>query len=113
MAKADTARAGEDRSAKESANEVWVLVRDYAKQETLEPLKGLLGYAKWGVVAALLAGIGIVELMIAVLRAVQVEAGDVLDGRWSFVPYAITLVVAGVVLLRTRRAMTSKEVPVS
>lgn len=112
MAVADTARAGEDRSPKESANEVWSLVRDYAKQETVEPLKGLLAYAKWGLLGALLVGIGIVELMIAVLRGVQVEAGGVVDGRWSFVPYLVTLLVAGVVLLRTRQAMTSKEVPV-
>ena len=83
--------AHDDRSAKESATEVWGLVRDYAKQETVEPLKGLVTYLKWGVVGSLVLAIGIIELVLAVLRAVQAEGGGTLDGRWSWVPYVVTL----------------------
>ena len=110
MPRSDSAKGG-DRSPKESANEVWGLVRDYAKQETLDPLKGLANFAKWGLIGSALVGIGVVELTLAVLRAAQVETGDVFDGRWSFVPYLITLAVAGIVLLLTKRAMTSKRAP--
>jgi hypothetical protein len=99
----------DQRSPKESANEVYGLVRDYAKQETLDPIKGLLDFAKWGLVGSLLVGIGVVELLVFVLRLVQVETGTWLDGRWSPVPYIVTLVVTGVVLLLTKRAMTSRK----
>ena len=99
----------DERSPKESATEVWTLVRDYAKQETLDPIKGLLNFAKWGLVGSLLVGIGVVELLVAVLRMVQVETDDWLDGRLSPFPYVITLAVTGVVLLLTKRAMTSRK----
>ncbi|CAN5510049.1 hypothetical protein BH24ACT4_BH24ACT4_06480 [soil metagenome] len=97
----------EDRSPKESATEVFGLVRDYAKQETVGPLKGLLSYVKWGLVGSLLMAIGITELVIAVLRLVQSEWASVFDGRWSFVPYFANLTVATVVLLLAKRAMSS------
>lgn len=95
-----------DRSPKESATEVWGLVRDYAKQETVDPLKGLVSYLKWGLVGVVLVAIGLVELIVALLRAVQTEAGGVLDGRWSFVPYVITLIVAGAVVYLSVKAIS-------
>ncbi len=98
---------GKDRGPKESATEIFGLVRDYAKQETVEPLKGLVSYLKWGLIGSLLVAIGVVELVIAILRAVQAEGGTVLDGRWSFVAYFATLVVATVVLLLAKRGMSS------
>lgn len=110
MAKVDSAT---ERGPKETATEVFVLVRDYAKQETVDPLLGLLRYAKWGLVGAVVVGFGAIELMVAVLRLIQTEGDDAMDGRLSFIPYAVTLVLAGVVLLLTRRAMKSKKVPVS
>lgn len=96
---------------KEAVTEVWTLVRDYAKQETVDPLKRLLGFAKLGLPGAILMGIGIIELMTAVLRAVQAEGGDALDGNWSVVPYLATLIVAGVVLALTKKAMSSRKSP--
>jgi hypothetical protein len=98
-------------SPKEQATEVWSLVRDYAKQETVDPLKRLLGFVKWGLVGAIVLGIGLVELTVALLRALQAEGADVFDGNWSVVPYLATLVVALVVLYLIVRAMTSKTSP--
>lgn len=110
MANSSRVRGG-DHSPKESAAEIWTLVRDYAKQETLDPLKGLVNFIKWGLLGSLLVGIGVIELTVAVLRGVQAEGGDALDGWVSPVPYLVTLVVAGIVLLLTRRAMTSRKAP--
>jgi hypothetical protein len=98
-------------SPKESANEVFGLVRDYAKQETVDPLKGLLGYVKRAFPGALLVGLGVIELMVAVLRLSQSEGSDVFDGNWSFAPYLITLVLAGAALLWARKGMSSKKSP--
>ena len=93
-----------DRSAKASdksmptlAGELYDLVRAYAKQETLEPIKGLGRYAAFGVVGSLLLGIGVVLLAVALLRALQTETGDTFDGGWSWAPYLLTLVAAGLV----------------
>lgn len=114
MAKTEKVDLKKDGSSpKESATEVWGLVRDYAKQETVDPLKGLIGYVKWGLAAALLLSIGIIELTIAILRLVQAEAPGVFDGRWSFAPYLITLVVSVVVLLWVKKGMSSKKSPVA
>ena len=112
MAKVEGAKAS-DRSPKDDAVEVWSLVRDYAKQETLDPLKALGNYAKWGLIGAVIVGIGVVELMIAVLRIVQVEGGGAVDGRLSFLPYLVTLIVAVIGLVVIRKLMTSRKEPVS
>lgn len=112
MAKSDSVSLKKDGpSPKESANEVFGLVRDYAKQETIDPLKGLLGFVKRALPGAILVGIGVIELMVFVLRLAQGEGSEVFDGRWSFAPYLITLVVAGLVLLLAKRGMSSKEPP--
>ncbi|HEX7132649.1 MAG TPA: hypothetical protein VF228_08740 [Iamia sp.] len=98
-------------SPKESANEVFGLVRDYAKQETIDPLKGLLGFVKKALPGAFLVGIGLIELMAFVLRLSQAEGSDVFDGRWSWAPYGITLAVATFVLIWAKRGLSSKKSP--
>ncbi len=100
-------------SPKESANEVWTLVRDYAKQETVDPLKGLLGFVKWGLLGALVIGIAVIELAVALMRLLQAEAPGIFDGRLSFLPYLITLVAATLVLLWVKKGMSSKKSPVA
>lgn len=109
MAKAQSAERRGERGPKESATEVWGLVRDYAKQETVDPLKGLVSFLKWGLAGSLLVSIGIIELTIAVLRAVQAEGGGAVDGRLSPIPYLVTLIIVTVVLGLTKRAMSSKK----
>ena len=93
-----------DRSAKASdksmptlAGELYDLVRAYAKQETLEPIKGLGRYAAFGVVGSVLLGIGVVLLGVGLLRALQTETGDTFDGGWSWAPYVLTLLACAVV----------------
>jgi hypothetical protein len=73
------------------------LVRDYAKQETLGPLKGAGRWLAFGLLAAFFLSLGIIIVLVGVLRLSQ----DILlftlwpnhaDGL-SFLPYVITLVV--------------------
>ena len=84
----------ESKSIPEVATELWALTKDYARQETVEPLKGVGRYLGYGTVGALLLGLGVVLLMLAGLRALQTETGDALDGNLSWAPYLIVLVVA-------------------
>jgi hypothetical protein len=76
--------------------EVWELIVAYAKQETVEPIKGLGRFIGWGVLGAVALAIGIVLLLLAVLRVLQTETGSALQGHLSWTPYLATLVVAAV-----------------
>lgn len=84
----------ESKSMPEVATELWGLTKDYARQETIEPLKGVGRYLGYGAAGALLLGIGVILLMLSGLRALQTQTGDALDGSLSWLPYLIVLVVA-------------------
>jgi hypothetical protein len=96
-----------DKSLPTLAAELWDLVRAYAKQETIEPVKGLGRYLAFGVAGSALLSVGVILLAVAGLRALQTETGDVFDGHLSFAPYLIVLAgcgaVAGLLLTRTGR----------
>lgn len=81
------------------------LVVAYAKQETLEPIKGLGRFIAFGVAGSFLLATGLVLLVLALLRALQTELNDTFDGNWSFAPYLITLIACVVVLALAARAI--------
>lgn len=91
-------KRGDDTSLPGLATDLWDLVRAYAKQETIEPIKGIGRFVAFGLAGSLLLGVGSVLLALAILRALQTETGSAFDGGWSFAPYLLTLVVcAGVI----------------
>jgi len=73
------------------------LVTDYAKQQTVEPLKNLGQWAAFGVAGGLMLTIGAFLTGLGVLRLFQKM--DWTDGGWSFAPYmivfALLMVFAG------------------
>ncbi len=74
------------------------LVIAYAKQETVDPIKGLFRYVAWGVGAALLWGVGIMFLAVGALRALQGDhRGPHFNGNMSWAPYGIVVVGALVI----------------
>jgi hypothetical protein len=83
----------EQKSIPETLSELWEMLVSYAKQETVEPLKGLGRFIGFGVGAALCGGIGIILLTLAALRALQTHTGEHLTGSWNWVPYVAALVV--------------------
>lgn len=94
-----------DKSLPAHATDLWTLVSAYAKQETIEPIKGLGRFVAFGLAGSILVGIGLVLLVLAGLRALQTEASGVFDGNWSWAPYGITtlgcLAVIALALSRT------------
>ena len=79
----------------QTIRELKELVIAYAKQETVDPLKGLGRYVAFGVLGALLLGIGVMFLAIGALRALQGDSrGPHFIGNWSWAPYAIVVVGA-------------------
>jgi len=100
-----------DRALPAQVAELWDLVRAYAKQETIEPIKGLGRYAAFGIGGSVLLSIGLVLLTVGGLRALQTETGTTFHGNWSWAPYLIALVAAGLViglLLRATRKRSTK-----
>jgi len=88
------------------------LVKEYARQETLGPLKGAGRWLALGAVGSVLLGLGLVFVLLGVLRLLQTEV-SALDGAWSWVPYLIVATVgilaAVIALSRVRRSTLGKE----
>lgn len=90
--------AAEPKSIPQVASELWELTTTYAKQETIDPLKGLGRFLGYGVGGAIALGIGVVLLLLSGLRALQTETGSTFTGNLSWAPYLI-VVAAGLVLI--------------
>jgi hypothetical protein len=91
----------------EVLTELWELTVAYAKQETVEPLKGLGRFLGDGVMGAVMLGIGCMLLLLGGLRALQTQTDTTFTGNWSWAPYLIAvaagLVLIGLALLRITR----------
>ena len=88
----------EEKSIPQVLTELWEMTVSYAKQETVEPLKGLGRFVAFGVGAALLGAIGIILLTLAGLRGLQTHNDGHLDGNWNWVPYLAALVLLGLLI---------------
>lgn len=84
-----------DKSVPTLISELWQLTVTYLKQETIVPIKSLGRFVAFGVLGSFLLSAALLLLMLGGLRALQTETGDTFQGNLSFVPYLITLVVAG------------------
>ncbi len=95
-----------------SIGEVLDLVKRYAMQETVGPLRNSGRWIGFGVAGAVCLGIGILTLLMALLRFLQTQTGDVFDGNWSFVPYVIVLVVTvGIIAIVASRIQKTGLTP--
>ena len=81
-----------------SIGEVVELVKTYAKQETLGPLKGAGRWLAMGAIGAVCLGIGGILLLLGMLRLVQAEWERSARGNLSWLPYVIVLIVTGAVI---------------
>jgi len=91
------------------AAQLWDLVRAYAKQETIEPIKGLGRYAAMGLAGSVLLSVGLVLLTLGGLRALQTETGDTFAGSWSWAPYLIALVATTIVIVFVLRGTRKRS----
>jgi hypothetical protein len=85
----------------QTVRELQELVVAYAKQETLDPIKGMARYVGFGLAGAVLMGCGISFLAMGALRGMQSNRGWVVNGNWSWVPYlavviALVLIASGI-----------------
>lgn len=68
-------------------------VKQYARQETVEPLRGAGRWLAYGVLASVCLGLAVIFGVLGVLRLAQDLGGDVFHGSWSWIPYVIALCV--------------------
>ena len=91
------------------ATELWELVVTYLKQETIDPIKKLGRFVAYGFAGAFVLTLGLVLVVLAGLRALQVETGAHLSGSLSWAPYAIVLVATLIFAALGARAIGSKK----
>ncbi len=96
-----------------SVGDIIDYVKDYAKQETLGPLKGAGNWLGYGFAAAATLGLGLVLLLVGLLRLLQTEWERSATGNLSWLSYLIVLVVAAALLaltlMRIKKATLHKE----
>lgn len=85
------ARAG-TKATTDTLRELWALLRSYAKQETVDPLKSLGRSLGWGLLGAVLVSASVMFAGLSVLRVLQSETA-VFDDRLSWLPYLIVAVL--------------------
>ena len=78
-------------AAKQGIGDLIDLVKAYAKQELVEPIRPLPRWLAFGIAGSLLLMIGGVSLTLALLRALQTETGTSFTGNLSWMPYLLTL----------------------
>ena len=96
----------EEKGTGDAVADVWQLVRDYAKQETIDPLKSIGRFLGWGIPGAVFLGLGLLFATLAILRGLQTETGAHLTGSLDVVPYVVAFVVTALVAALAARAIT-------
>ena len=101
-------------STSESISETVQMVKDYARQETLDPLKTAGRWIGLGLVGAVLIGVATGFLALGLVRMMQVEWPGTFGGRWShLLPYLLGLLlcvlVAGLAIGRINKDPLTKE----
>jgi len=81
-----------------AGDDAFQLTVDYLKQETIQPLQGLGRFLYMGIAGSFFLAGGLLLVLIGILRLLQTETGTALTGDWSWVPYAV-VVILGVLII--------------
>lgn len=106
---AESSKPDADKNVQTQVTELKDLLVRYAKQETLDPLKGVLRFLAWGVAGSVLLALGALLLGLGLLRVLEQETAPHLAGHWSWVPYGAVVLYAGLVIGLCGRAIGSEK----
>jgi uncharacterized membrane protein YidH (DUF202 family) len=101
-------------STSASIAETVQMVKDYARQETLDPLKTAGRWVGLGLAGALLIGVATGFLALGVIRMMQTEWPGTFGGRWThLLPYlagvTLCVLVVGLAVRRINKDPLTKE----
>ena len=102
---AGTNKSSDNKSLPTLAVELKDMVVSYAKQETVEPLHGLLRFLQFGIPGSILLASGLLLMVLGLLRALQTETGTWFAGNLTVIPYLITVAFCGLVIGLAARAI--------
>ena len=98
-----------------AGDDAFQLTVDYLKQETVQPLKGLGRFLYMGIAGSFFLAFGLLLILLGVLRLLQTETGTALTGDWSWVPYAVVVLlgiaVIGVAVWRITAGPGKEKLP--
>ena len=98
-----------------AGDDAFQLTVDYLKQEVVDPLRGLGRFLYMGIAGSFFLAGGLLLILIGILRLLQTETGTALTGDWSWVPYAVVVVlgvvVIGVAALRIQAGPGQRKLP--
>lgn len=96
-----------------SLGEVVEFVKAYAKQETIDPVKGAGRWLAYGAAGAFALGLGLLLVMLGLLRVLQTEWERSASGSLSWLAYVIvlvvTLVLLGLTVSRIKKSTLNNE----
>ena len=84
---------------RQGVGDLFDLIKNYAKQETTEPLKGAGRWIGFGVAGSVLLMLGGIFMTLATLRLIQEEGPSWTTGNLSWLPYIVTLVVVAITIV--------------
>lgn len=95
-------------SKRKGLGDVIDIVKDYARQELLEPLRPIPRWIGFGLAGSVLLVLASIFLALSLLRFLQEETGTALTRNLSWLPHLITLSVALLALLLLFRLMRKR-----
>ena len=106
MAPTGAKKKDQDKSTGEVISDLWQLVRDYAVQETVDPLKAIKRFLGFGIPGAIFLGMGVLFAVLAIIRGLQDLTGNHLTGSYTWVPYLVAFVATAVIVALSVRAIS-------
>jgi hypothetical protein len=98
-----------------AGDDAFQLTVDYLKQEVVDPLRGLGRFLYMGIAGSFFVAFGLLLILLGVLRLLQTETGTALTGDWSWVPYAVVVIlgiaIIGVAALRIQAGPGERKLP--
>lgn len=88
-------------SAVNQASDLVDTVKQYAKQETIDPIRGAGRWLAYGALASICLGLALIVATLGFLRLSQFLGGRAMSGSWSFVHYLVALAVDGALVALT------------
>lgn len=97
------------RVRKLDATQAFDLIKDYARQELLQPLAEIPRWLALGLAGTMALIVGLFLLLLSLLRALQTETGTAFAGNLSWIPYVISVVALAVLITALVREINKRS----